>query len=714
MPGDISQLTNLGQTLGRIGDQHVGLDGENRISAGSSNWLGRAVNWVKSALGLGDGGTSRVMEHVVGKIRDTEGMGDRFAEIARGRLGSALSRGTPITGRQVSQVISDLVRTKESEDTVKAETIKLNTRQLCESLCDTGDETMLMKALNAQMERYGVGDKVHLVEYADVLELGEKVRTSLEKSSLRKGASPTPQDAQPVITEACRRFAMNKVHEAIGERVQTLAGHDGEESPLMKTVMDRAGKAGIELDIKPGDLAKLADKFKDKLTVRCLYDVDNLHQPTLQESTKTLGKLVDTFLDGMKMVESRDDLSEGQRDAVKKTLVSSPSLFTMAMVEALCDTVKASESVATILTDPTSTREQVAEAVQVFNEVCNEALYAEHSDKFSLLKDGIGGAPESEAVRTSSISVGLELAGIKGETAQKTFHTMIALDSPLTALRYELDSKDQGQRSIALDKMAILRFIGEVGKRAGVDASYVDKSLGKVGPGGVSLDHMRAKLGEGVHGMGGVTVEEGFGKGTALALFETNITEDMGIVDSDPLELVKSGAPKSLTDKAAHFSTGFLKDFFRNGIVVDGEGIASTGTNNYAKMEKALDSLIAKFPSAQEAGRVTRPLFQSVGASIMIALTSDPVTSEAMVGTSTSMGEKLSDALQFSITSKGGGSYDVKAEFGLQRSGRDNEGKKADPLGVTARLDLSISGANQGSGNPVVNVSDFDFVFGRM
>lgn len=713
MSGDISQLTGLGRTLGRIGDEHVGLDNRNRIASGSSNWFGRAVNWIKSSLGLGDGGSGAVMRHVVDTVRNTEGFGDRFAEIAQGRLGSALTSGQPITGRAVSQVISDIVRTKSDEDTVRSETIKLNTRELCESLCDTGD-TPFMKALEEQMEFFGVGDRFGDVEYADVLELQGKIQESLERTSLRKGQSPSPGDAQPVIENACREFALGMVKGGIAEHVSSLAGYEGDDSSLMTALQSRAGQAGIEIDAKPGDLAKLAKKFEDKLIVRCLYDRDNLHPPTLDESQKTLNKVLDSFLDGLKLVESREDLTDTQRATVKEAVISAPTLHTAAMVTALCDTAKASEAFASVLTNPLSTTEQLTEAVKTYNGVVNKALYQEYSTHGSLLRDGIGGAPEADAVRLSSTRVGLELAGIKGGKAKETFHALTALACSLTALRYSMRKLDQTDREGVMQKMALSRFLGEIGQRGGVPGAMIDKALGEVGPGGVSIETLRAELGDGVHGMGGVTVGDGFDMDAAIHSFDSDSNHDMALANKSTYELKEGVAPESFRNKTAHFSKGFLTDFFRTGITVDGVYIKGPGSQDFEKMESALDKLINKFPSVEEAGRVTRPLFQSLAASIMVVLGQDGATGEQMAATNLSAGKKLVEAIQFDIKSTGGGKYDVRADMGLQRSDRNSVGKSTDPRSLAARLELSIEGAGTEEPTPVVRVTDFDFVFGRM
>ena len=84
MPNTIASLNRLQQAMSNIDKQHVGLSDQGQLKADSGSWLGRVVNNIKS-LG-GNDNTKAIMNHVVQTIRDTEGLGDRFADIAAGRI----------------------------------------------------------------------------------------------------------------------------------------------------------------------------------------------------------------------------------------------------------------------------------------------------------------------------------------------------------------------------------------------------------------------------------------------------------------------------------------------------------------------------------------------------------------------------------------------------------------------------------------------------
>ncbi|WDP84784.1 MAG: hypothetical protein HUN05_06165 [Desulfobacter sp.] len=424
-------------------------------------------------------------------------------------------------------------------------------------------------------------------------------------------------------------------------------------------------------------------------------------------------RVIDSFLNGLAVVEARKDLSDTQQARVTSLLVSAPKLYTPKMVTALCDTVTASEKLVSVLTDTSVGVEEAGDRLKAYQEVVNTALYQEMSERGSLLREGIGGAPEADTIRRDSINLGLALSGMTRDDSLAKFYDLAGQGSSLSALRFNLESMDQTDRAVSMEKMTLLRFLGEMGRQGDVHPKIIDQALNNVGPGGVSVDHLRTLLGEGVHGQGGVVIEEGFNMDGALSVFDTNINEDMGVVSKDPAGL-REKAPQSLVAKASYFYDGFLTDFFRNGIMVGGDRILGSGTQDYGKMEAALDKLISKFPSAQEAGRVTRPLFQSLGATIMISLMSDPVTSEPMMKLNACTGKGLSDFLTFDIRPKEEGVYDVRVDMGTQKDSSAPSGNKTDGLGMSAGVDMTVTGADRDDPRPLVETRGFDFVFGRI
>ena len=107
---------------------------------------------------------------------------------------------------------------------------------------------------------------------------------------MRAGHSPTPDEAQPLIERACTKLVSQMIKSDIEGFATTLGGHEGKDSPLMKAVEQRARERGIELDVEPGDLGKLARKFEGELTKSCLLDKDNLHPAHAQGGAGRAGQ----------------------------------------------------------------------------------------------------------------------------------------------------------------------------------------------------------------------------------------------------------------------------------------------------------------------------------------------------------------------------------------------------------------------------------------
>lgn len=706
MPNTIASLNRLQQAMSNIDKQHVGLSDQGQLKADSGSWLGRVVNNIKS-LG-GNDNTKAIMNHVVQTIRDTEGLGDRFADIAAGRLGSALSRGKPISGRKVSQIISDIINIKETEDKALAANIRLNTKDLCESQDFTG---LVWKTVNEKIQEYGLQDSLQLTDQ-DMGKLQEKIQSSLERNSLNQKSSPTLKNAAPVITEACRMFALNRIKENIAGHVEKFAGHEQSFQPLMDLVRQSAQQRNLQLDITPKNLEKLVKKFEDKLNNDCLMDKTNMHPPQSDNSETMLGGVVKNFLDTLQMIDKRTDISPALKAEAQKAVISSPALYSQSMVTALCDILDASTDMATTLQNPSLTPQQLEEGIKTYNQICNETM---HSDlEKGILKDGFKGADETEQVRGDAAKIGVTLTTKAGRGAKTAFEQMVALNSPLTALRYDLEQADFMDRDTLMSQLTLIRFLGETGERGGLNVNFLEDP---VGPGCVPLDHLRTKQGleKGVHAMGGIKVGKEFNTDTFKNYFEKSIKQDMS---SSKLGMANAQS-ETLTAKTKNFTRQFLVDFFRNGIVINGKMTGRTGTNDIKAMEEAMDELIGQFPSEEEAAYVTGGLHQSLGLGFMAVFEGDPATREAMNNLMMSTGRKLNDRLEISITSRkldnGTNAYDVKTEYGLQKDkdSGNSSGHLTEALSLTTRMDLTIK-ANQGSGQPEVTINDFDFLFGKM
>jgi hypothetical protein len=707
MPGDIQGLRGLEQQFATIGDRHVGLDGQNQIQAGAGNWLGRAVNWIKSALNIGNTATinSSIMNHVVARIRDTEGMGDRFAEIARGRLGSALTRGTPITGREVSQVIGDLVRTKTGETQAREAGIRLNIKGMCEApSAGEGSESLLKAAMREKMTLFGMEGEIETLAPEDFQGIQDKVAQQF----VRSGSTPTLAQARDALLEACRQFSLARVRTHIDAKVQQHCDRSGPDSALPTALRQRAELRGMVVDMSPGQMGKLEALVHKKLTVQCTYNPEAMHPPTDIETQALRERVIDGFLDALQVIDANTTLNPEEKTAARNAVLSAPSVLTPGMVGALCDGLRDARVLVATATHPLMGRSEIAEAVDTFREAMDGVFIRDGG-----LREGIDGMDEVEVVKDALFKGAFECEGLSGETGTQALERMMARGSAMNLYRFELARQDMTQPRALKNNVACLQLLTGLARHLGLPGE-VSTAMNEVGLHSVTFDQLRELFGPGVHSDHGLPRVEGFDMTRAQGFLETNIGEDMHAEAPTPGQGLMANAPERLQAKMMHFSEAFLKDFFRNGIVIDGERIASTGTNDYEAMEQALDRFIGRFPSVEEAGRTTRGLFQATGASMLKALLGDPTTGEQTMRAFTAQGNKLSDLLEFSITSRGGGRYDVRVDQAMQRSRMGSASNGNEPLGLSSRVEMTLGGCDRPDSVPTVQVRGFDFFLGTM
>ena len=293
-------------------------------------------------------------------------------------------------------------------------------------------------------------------------------------------------------------------------------------------------------------------------------------------------------------------------------------------------------------------------------------------------------------------------------------------------------ARDESERGRASDLLDVSHhLIRTLARIAGRSEAEISTLTGEVGLGSVSLKTIRAAHPD-AHGLNGITLPGGLDDVATHGLLETALARDLarpvraetlGPIDLERVRLGElplsfKGFPADLSaaglHKAAHFSDGFLDDFFRRGITIDGEHIPASGTQRGAPMEAALDRLVAKFPSLAEAGRVTRPLYQGFSADLTTAFARDPSSHEAMTALAMNQGETVTDRLSFAISRRPGGEYGVEAEMGQQKSNRRSDGAPTEPLGVCIRVSFTIAAPAAGAAAPSVLINDLDYAFGRM
>ncbi|MBI9089828.1 MAG: hypothetical protein JEZ12_11480 [Desulfobacterium sp.] len=707
MPQNIQSLASLNEVFSNVGDRHVGLKDQNQLQVGANNWLGRTVNWIKSALNIGGAAQENrsIMNHVIGTIRDTPGMGDRFAQIAKGNFGSALEKGTPITGRQISRVLGDIFRIK-SEDMAQAANIKLNVRDFCDSPSGgPGSVSFLVKSMETKMKVFGMAGEMDALTADDY----KGIKDKLAEKIAGNGVTPSPDQLEKGLLDACRRFSLDRYNDHIENKVQAHCDHSGPDSALPTALRDRAAQRGIKVDMGPDHMGKLLSLIQKKVTVTCGYDLKNIHPPSDTEVQALREKVIDSFLNSLQVIDDNTSLTPREKEVAREVVNTSSLVFTKGMAGALCDGIRDTHSLVQTLHTPGLTSGQVSDAMDTFIGAMDRSFLDEQGKK----RDGIDGMDEVAVVKEALLQGGFKLGGLDGDMGMAVFGRLTATGSAMNACRFSQERQDMGNSVHQKKQAAYVEVMTTLARHLGVPKKTLDRQSKGPGLDGVTFDQARAFLGPGVHADKGLPGIHGFDMDNALQFLSKNINEDM----TSPLQKAKQGDsidPQSLKDKSAHFSEDFLKDFFRNGIIVDGEAIPGSGTNDKGRMEQTLDRLISKFPSINEAGQTTRGLFQASGATLLILLMNDPSTREAFLNMNENGGDKRTDKLTFSLTSKGSGQYDVSMDFVLQLVRYDGNGVQDTPDSISTHTNMTITGSDQAETTPLVTVHDFDFIMGSL
>ena len=88
----INDLNIIAQRLGAFGKEHLGIDPRGHTVPTTSSLGGRIVNWIRSRHSDTAAQANRdVMDGLINTIRQTDDLGDRFADIARTSLEDKLA-----------------------------------------------------------------------------------------------------------------------------------------------------------------------------------------------------------------------------------------------------------------------------------------------------------------------------------------------------------------------------------------------------------------------------------------------------------------------------------------------------------------------------------------------------------------------------------------------------------------------------------------------
>lgn len=690
----INDLNIIAQRLGAFGKEHLGIDRQGHTVPTTSSLGGRIASWIRSRHSDTAAQANRdVMTGIINTIRQTDDLGDRFAAIARKSLESRLAAGRPLSGRDAARVLQDVIRLKTTEDQARLETRLINVRDQFQKLCAPhadGSPSDLETQMAARRQRFGLPPAT-----AEQLQgYRETALRDLEARARRADHSLTPAESLDALGESVRMKTLQEAKAGITAMAEQVSG----EGP--SGFMARLGAAmrtrGLAGDISPATRDALVQTIHDKLTARCLYDSNNIHQPTLAEAATVADKVISNFVAALDTVEHAPAMPREAKRILQDEILHSSKPVNAAMAQAICDAVLDTGQFLRSLTLAEATPAGLKRDFDAYA----QTMHAATTQSDGTLRPGIDGGPEAGLVRILTARAACRMLGLGNlEPLSKEERKLVrqlekenqpvppelaarinaridadyaarrALGggSPLHALRRELaqeaDANLRSRNELLLmnvldtlvqateseefyDLLDLAPGLGQM--RMAEARRFVPQGLGLTPPEGQAFDMAaaRQKMQDGLN----ATVRSTPPGNGAAALSRQDL------------------ASPELIRKCNCFSDQFIKDFARSGITINGHRFGGGGLSLKPQLlERELDALIATFPSIEEAGRVCSPLHQASGADILMLLMADPVTAGEAVRINTLQGKSLANSLPIEIIRHTDGSYHVNIEFCFQK-----------------------------------------------
>lgn len=690
----INDLNIIAQRLGAFGKEHLGIDRQGHTVPTTSSLGGRIASWIRSRHSDTAAQANRdVMTGIINTIRQTDDLGDRFAAIARKSLESRLAAGRPLSGRDAARVLQDVIRLKTTEDQARLETRLLNVRDQFQKLCAPhadGSPSDLETQMAARRQRFGLPPAT-----AEQLQgYRETALRDLEARARRADHSLTPAESLDTLGESIRMKTLQEAKAGITAMAEQVSG----EGP--SGFMARLGAAmrtrGLAGDISPATRDVLVQTIHDKLTARCLYDSNNIHQPTLAEAATVADKVISNFVAALDTVEHAPAMPREAKRILQDEILHAAKPVNAAMAQAICKAVLDTGQFLRTLTLAEATPAGLKRDFDAYA----RTMHATTTQSDGTLRPGIDGGPEAGLVRILTARAACRMLGLGNlEPLSKEERKLVrqlekenqpvppelaariaaridadyaarrALGggSPLHALRRDLaqeaDANLRSRNELLLmnvldtlvqateseefyDLLDLAPGLGQM--RMAEARRFVPQGLGLTPPAGQAFDMAaaRQKMQDGLN----ATVRSTPPGNGAAALSRQDL------------------ASPELIRKCNCFSDQFIKDFARSGITINGHRFGGGGLSLKPQLlERELDALIATFPSIEEAGRVCSPLHQASGADILMLLMADPVTAGEAVRINTLQGKSLANSLPIEIIRHTDGSYHVNIEFCFQK-----------------------------------------------
>lgn len=690
----INDLNIIAQRLGAFGKEHLGIDRQGHTVPTTSSLGGRIASWIRSRHSDTAAQANRdVMTGIINTIRQTDDLGDRFAAIARKSLESRLAAGRPLSGRDAARVLQDVIRLKTTEDQARLETRLLNVRDQFQKLCAPhadGSPSDLETQMAARRQRFGLPPAT-----AEQLQgYRETALRDLEARARRADHSLTPAESLDTLGESIRMKTLQEAKAGITAMAEQVSG----EGP--SGFMARLGAAmrtkGLAGDISPATRDALVQTIHDKLTARCLYDSNNIHQPTLAEAATVADKVISNFVAALDTVEHAPAMPREAKRILQDEILHSSKPVNAAMAQAICDAVLDTGQFLRSLTLAEATPAGLKRDFDAYA----RTMHATTTLSDGTLRPGIDGGPEAGLVRILTARAACRMLGLGNlEPLSKEERKLVrqlekenqpvppelaarinaridadyaarrALGggSPLHALRREL--AQEADASLRSRNELLLMNVLDTLVQATESEEFYDLLDLAPGLGQMRMAEARRFVPQGL----GLTLPEGQTFDMAAARQRMLDGLNATVLSTPPGNgaAALSGqdlASPALIRKCNFFSDQFLKDFARRGITINGHRIGGGGSlQNLPWLEQELDALIAIFPSAEEAGRVCSPLHQASGADILMLLMADPATADETFRINNLQGNSLSNSLPIEVFHHPDGSYSVNIELCYQR-----------------------------------------------
>lgn len=679
---DFQALGAMRSQFEAIGAEHVKTEGD-ALVAGTRNAFGRAVNWIKS---VGNSQTAQSNRQVVGnlvaQLRDI-GVSNNTLDVAQKLLSAHSAPGKPISGRAMAQATATVIRMASEEQAISSN-LDINIAGLKEKLEQDFDAIFTGWA-----ERFGMAD-IPLAPQ-DRQQLMDTLQTKCRQWGERHGMhAPGLSDAREMLSEACRVQCLAKLDGAMAAQLNVVGNHSAPDAPLCQRLHDTMQARGMDFEFTPADLGKLYKSMESRFNVE--FKIKNTHPPTSEEAIAVADKVVNDFLNTIAEVDNNATLTVEQRAVARSAIIEFPSTINTGMVKSICECIgQVSHSIEQLAAGPLPGQDTHA-AISSLAQAIRTAVDQPGGDPNApKLRPGLEGADEVATVRDLSINIGAKLAHIpEGQTPASVLARLVEPQSDFVALRFALAHGETNNRRLADERDGAYLLLNSLAKMAGIDSLASSLALQSPGVGQLSMAQIRAAIPADVHAIGWYNARQDvnlaqLGQKVTDGIVKFAKTNDYGGVT------IPGGSREFQAEYMDKFGTQFLKDFFRNGIEVDGRLYGATGTNNGDAMQRELRGLAEAFTSTEMAGKVTYSLHQAMGADVLTGMLKDPALADVGMQSISSPGVKTVEENSISITTLPGGEYKVAYDFRLQYGCRTTGNEVSEARGMNAHADIRIN-----------------------